>query len=103
MNSKDSTQPPTSEEITRFIKQVRRKTPGPDDIPTVILKEPSDSNLEMVLELFVKWNNEDHIPEEELKARVALINKRRRKQIKTLQTYLTTEHTIRNLRINITK
>jgi hypothetical protein len=70
-------EPPTLEEITRVIRKIkRRKAPGPDNIPTELLKELRAENLEEIRKLFEdRWNHED-IDKEELKARVVLIYKK---------------------------
>ena len=72
-----NTAPPSMEELERVIKKLkRRKAPGPDDIPTEIVKELDADNKEYILELMVKWWNEEYIEEEELQARVVLIYKK---------------------------
>ena len=78
---------PTLVEIFRAIRKLkRRKAPGPDEIPTGLLKELRGENLEEVQKILSIWWNEENIEEEEeLKARVVLIYKKRRhKQIRKL-------------------
>ena len=70
-------EPPTLEEITRVIRNIkRRKAPGPDNIPTELLKELRAENLEEIRKLFEDWWNHEDIDNEELKASVVLIYKK---------------------------
>ena len=66
------------EELLRITKQLkRRKAPGPDEIPTELVKEMNEENLNRVLELLNNWWREENIEEEDLKARVVPIFKKR--------------------------
>ena len=68
------TTPPDAEEIKTAIRKLkRRKAPGPDEIPTELLKELNTDNLEEMKKLFEMWWNQENIDLEELKARVVLI------------------------------
>ena len=63
-----------------------------------------EENLNRVLTLLNTWWRDENIEEEDLKARVVLIFKKRRlKQIRKLQTNFPTKHLIQNLRSNPTK
>ena len=64
-------------EIYRAIRKLkRRKAPGPDDIPTELLKELKEDNVKEIQKLFKQWWEHENIDTEELKARVALIYKK---------------------------
>ena len=65
------------EELQAVIKKIkRRKAPGPDGIPTEILKELSEDNLQYVLDILIGWRTKEDVHEEELFARVVLIFKK---------------------------
>ena len=67
----------TIEELISIAKQLkRRKAPGPDEIPTELIKEMNEDNLNKILELLNTWWREENIEEEDLKARVVLIFKK---------------------------
>ena len=57
-------------------KLKRRKAPGPDGIPTELLKQMTNDNKRGLLRLLQKWWREEDIEEEELQARVVLIYKK---------------------------
>ena len=60
--------PPTSKEIKEVIKKLkRRKAPGPDEIPTEILKEMDDRSIEEIRRLMKTWWQKENIGEEEKK------------------------------------
>ena len=64
-------------ELNAVIKKLkRRKAPGPDEIPTEILKEMDEENREIIRELLNIWWREEEIPEEMLRARVVMIYKK---------------------------
>ncbi len=66
------------EELNRAIRKVkRRKATGPDEIPTEILKELDDGNLDNVVEIIRDWWTNESTPAEELEARVVLIYKKK--------------------------
>ncbi len=69
--------------IKAIIKKLkRRKAPGPDEVPTEVFKEMGDEGLEEIRGILNDWWNEEEIPEEQLRARVVMIYKKRRdKQI----------------------
>ena len=68
---------PTLVEIFRAIRKLkRRKAPGPDDIPTGLLKELREDNIKEIQKLFKQWWENEDIDTEELKARVVLIYKK---------------------------
>ena len=72
-----SINPPNIEEIRAAIKKrKRRKAPGPDEIPTDLLKEMTEENISEIQELFKQWWEQEDIDKEELKARVVLIYKK---------------------------
>jgi len=65
------------DELKNICKQLkRRKAPGPDEVPTELLKEMDEENLNRVLVLLNTWWREENIEEEDLKARVVLIFKK---------------------------
>ena len=64
-------------EIKAIIKKLkRRKAPGPDEVPTEVLKEMEKEGLEEIRGILNDWWNEEEIPEEQLRARVVLIYKK---------------------------
>ena len=58
-------------------KAKRRKAGGPDELNMEILKELDEENRKEVLELMNIWWEKEEIPEEQLRARVVLISKKR--------------------------
>ena len=65
------------DELRDIVKQLkRRKAPGPDEIPTELIKEMNEENLDKILALLNTWWREENIEEEDLKARVVLIFKK---------------------------
>ena len=68
--------PTTQEILIAIIKLKRRKAPGPDEIPTELLKELKAENLEELQKILSIWWNQENICAEELKARVVLIYKK---------------------------
>lgn len=54
----------------------RRKAPGPDEVPMEVFKELDELNLKWVQEMLNQWWNEEDIPEEMLRAIIALIYKK---------------------------
>ncbi len=78
------TKPPTIEEIKKYLKKAkRRKAPGlgphpEEEIPIEFIKELDDDNLEIIRTCLEQWWEDEHIPDEFLEARVALIYKKRR-------------------------
>ena len=71
------TSPPTMIALPEVIKKLkRREAPGPDGIPTEIIKELSEENLQHVLDTVTSWWTNEDISEEELTARVVLIYKK---------------------------
>jgi Holliday junction resolvase-like predicted endonuclease len=67
----------TIEELTSITKQLkRRQAPGPDEIPTELIKEMNEENLNRILELLNTWWREENIEEADLRARVVLIFKK---------------------------
>ena len=89
-NNSYNTELITLEEIQRYLKQCkRRKSPGPDEIPLEFLMEMNQSNLCEVMWILNKWWKEEDIPDEELKARVVMIHKKRLHQRhRQLQTHI---------------
>ena len=74
---KCNTEEITIEELKNIAKQSkRRKAPGPDEIPTELIKEMNEDNLNRILELLNTWWREENIEEEDLRARVAFIFKK---------------------------
>ena len=57
-------------------KLKRRNAPGPDEIPTELLKELKEDNIKLIQELFTQWWNNEDIDTEKLKTRVVLIYKK---------------------------
>jgi hypothetical protein len=57
-------------------KLKRRKAPGPDEIPNEVFKEMDKENREEIRKLINKWWHEEEIPEDTLRARIALILKK---------------------------
>ena len=65
------------EELELVIKKVKRRTaPGPDEMPTEVLKELGAECSEMVLELLNIWWRAEETQEDMLRARVVLIFKK---------------------------
>ena len=62
-------------ELRPTVKRIkRRKTPGPDEIPIEVFKEPGSAGLEYILNILNEWWEEkEEIPEEVCQARIALI------------------------------
>ena len=67
----------TSEEIGLVIRKLKgRKAPGPDNLPTEILKQLDDTNIDQIQKIIKEWWIEENMPEKELKARVVSISKK---------------------------
>ena len=74
---------------TRIIRKLkRRKTPGPDDIPTELLKELKTENLKAIQRILTIWWNHENIDAEKNKSQSST----NLHQKETLTTSKTTDH-----------
>lgn len=73
----DQSQKKSTEEIKQALSKVKRnKAPGPDGIGPEILKELDEDGISELAGVLNKWFQEEHIPEDMLKAKVVLIFKK---------------------------
>ncbi len=52
----------------------RRKATGIDNLQIDIIKELNNANLELIREVGNQWWSDEYIPDEDLKAKIALIS-----------------------------
>lgn len=68
-------------ELDWAIDKLRRgKAAGPDEIPMEFYKEMADRNREEIFDLLNDWWRSETVNPDELKARVVLIFKRKKRQ-----------------------
>ena len=67
----------TEEELVDYLKtRKRRKAPGPDEIPIEYFLEMQEGGLYELRWILNRWWRQEHIPEDQLRARVILLHKK---------------------------